>query len=191
MLLHLVASGAVASAQDTPRDSRLNRLPLSVSLPVFLAWAQGTRHLALTSGVTLSTQISASLAAGIALRSWYGNAGGQESCPLDGDCFWEQETTALALLAHTELYPLTNRLLSFRAAAGISWLREREAVGSVIHESRSWPLTLLTAVGWDLRVREHLFVTPLVELLYTGRHEPADRTSPRWIAQAGVALTVR
>jgi hypothetical protein len=191
VLFHFLASSAIASGQDVARDARLDRLPVSVSLPVFLAWAKGTRHPAVNSGVTLSTQISASAAAGITLRSWYGNAGSQESCALDGDCLWEQETTALAILAGAEIYPLPNRLLSLRAAAGISWLREREALGNVIHEARSWPLTLLTGVGWDLRVREHLFATPLLELLHTARHEPAPRTSPRWIVQAGMALTVR
>ncbi|PYU02208.1 MAG: hypothetical protein DMG34_16860 [Acidobacteria bacterium] len=191
VLFYTLASNASASAQDAAHDSRLDRLPVSVSLPVFLAWAKGTRHPAVNSGVTLSTQVSALMAVGITLRSWYGNAGNQQSCALDGDCFWEHETTALAMLIGAESYPLPNRLLSVRAAAGISWLREREAVGSVIHEARSWPLTVLTGVGWDLRVRQHLYATPLVELLHTARREPAPRTSPRWIVQVGAALTVR
>ena len=57
--------------------------------------------------------------------------------------------------------------------------------------SRSWPLTVLTATGWDIRVKGHFFATPLVEVLFTSRAEPALRTSPRWITFAGVAVTIR
>src|SRR2546425_13238015 len=78
VLFHLLASNAVASAQDAAQDARLVRLPVSVSLPLFVAWAKGTSHLALNSGVTLSAQISGLIAAGITLRSWYGNAGSQQ-----------------------------------------------------------------------------------------------------------------
>jgi len=190
-LVQVLAVSAIASAQDAPRDARRERLPISVSLPVFFAWARDVRTLGVTSGVTLSTQVSAPLAAGISLRAWQGFESGRSCGIFDGDCFWQQETAALALLSHADFYPLRARLLFFRAALGISWLREQEVLGSTIHESRSWPLTVLTGVGWDLRIRQHLFVTPLIELLANARHEPAPRTSPKWFVQTGVALTVR
>ena len=190
VLLPFLASSAAASAQSGPRDARLDRLPLSVSLPVFVAWAEGIRAMGVTSGVSLSTQISAPWALGISLRGWSGQVSGQ-SCSLSGDCLWQQQTLALSLLAHTEIYPLQGRLLFFRGAAGISWLREQEAQGSVIHESRFWPFTMSGAVGWDVHVINHVFATPLLELLPTTRGPAAPRTSPQWFVQAGVGVTVR
>jgi hypothetical protein len=190
VLLHLLARSAGASAQDGPRDARLYRLPISVSLPVFVAWAEGARTMGVTSGVSLSTHISAPLALGISFRGWSGQVSDQ-SCSLTGDCTWQQQTLALSLLAHTEVYPLQGRLVFFRGAAGISWLREQEAQGSVIHESRVWPFTVCGAVGWDAHVTNHVFATPLLELLATTRGRVAPRTSPRWFVQAGVGLTVR
>ncbi|PYP55897.1 MAG: hypothetical protein DMD44_13750 [Gemmatimonadetes bacterium] len=189
-LCPLPAAGGLASGQDSPRDARLDRLPVSVSLPVLVGWAEGSRGLGLTTGVSLSVRTSATAAAGITIRSWLGDVGAQP-CSLGGDCFWQQETTGLAFLAHADLYPFRKRLLFFRAAGGISWLREREAQGTVIHEARSWPFTLLAAVGWDARLTNHVYATPLLELLATARHEPAPRSSPPWFVQTGVALTVR
>ena len=191
-LFQLFPPSARASAQRTASDVRADRLPVSVSLPLVVGWAALAPHLGFGfSGVTLSAQVSAAANAGVTVRQWYSYLS-RESCGLNqSECALEQQTTSLALLAHVEFYPLHDALFFVRAAAGTSWLREQHAADSVIHESRSWPLTVLTAAGWDIRVKGHAFATPLVEVLATSRGEPALRTSPRWITFAGLAVTIR
>src|SRR5256886_16874610 len=91
------AAGGLASAQDSPRDARLDRLPVSVSLPVLVGWAEGSRGLGLTTGVSLSVRTSATAAAGITIRPWLGDVGGQPCCP-GGGWLLQHETTGLAFL---------------------------------------------------------------------------------------------
>ena len=191
-LLHILTANLLATAQQTSSDPRVDRLPVSVSFPVVLAWADEARNLVVgLSGVTLSTRISAPMTTGVTLRSWRGYDG-PESCPFKRDaCRLARETTALALVAHLEFYPSRNRLVFLRGGAGVSWLREQVALDSLIHESRSWPLTLLATVGWDFRLTEHVFATPLLEVIRTAGRERAPRTGAGWIVQAGAALTVR
>src|SRR5205823_772638 len=152
----LFPPSARASAQRTASDVRADRLPVSVSLPFVVGWAALAPHLGFGfSGVTLSAQVSAAANAGVTVRQWYSYLS-RESCGLNqSECALEQQTTSLALLAHVEFYPLHDALFFVRAAAGTSWLREQHAADSVIHESRSWPLTVLTAAGWDIRVKGH------------------------------------
>src|SRR2546430_10661874 len=112
------AAGGLASAQDSPPDAGLDRLPVSVSLPVLVGWAEGSRGLGLTTGVSLSVRTSATAAAGITIRSWLGDVGGQP-CSLGGDCFWQQGTTGLAFLGPPELDPFRQRLSFFPPTRGI------------------------------------------------------------------------
>ena len=191
-LFQLLALSALVSAQQTSSDARGERLPVSVSLPLLVGWAESARYLAVGfSGVTLSTQLSPPLSAGLTVRGWYGSFGPESCTPTQKNCTIEHETTSLAFLAHLEFYPLHDRLFFVRAAAGISWLRDQQAVGTVIDESRSWPLTALAGAGWDLRVKDHVFATPLLEVLGTVRGEPVPRSSPGLIVFVGVALTIR
>ena len=192
VLFQLFAPSAPASAQKATADGPVDRLPVSTSLPLVIGWAESAPHPGFGfSGVTLSARVSPTANAGISVRHWYGYVS-RESCGLNrSECAIEQQTTSLALLAHGEFYPLHDGLFFVRVAAGVSWLREQHAADSLIHESRSWPLTILTAAGWDIRVKGHFFATPLVEVLATSRTEPAPRTSPRWITFAGVAVTMR
>ena len=191
-LFQLFAPRAPAAAQRATADGPVDRLPVSVSLPLVIGWAESAPHPGFGfSGVTVSAHVSPTANAGISVRHWYGYVS-REPCGLTrSECAIGQQTTSLALLAHGEVYPLHEGLFFVRVAAGISWIREQHAADSVIHESRSWPLTVLTATGWDIRVRGHFFATPLVEVLFTSRAEPALRTSPRWITFAGVAVTIR
>ncbi len=181
-----------ASAQQVGSDRRVDGLPVSFSVPLVLAWTDRFPRLAAGfSGLSLSTRVSPPVTTGLTLRVWNGYTG-PESCTFrQTACFAEDETTVLAILAHLEFYPSPRRLIFIRGAAGVSWLREQEAVGNLIRDSRSWPFTMLAGLGWDLCLKRHLFATPLLEVLRTFLHDPAPASSARWMVQVGVALTVR
>jgi hypothetical protein len=58
-LFQLFGPNAPASAQRTASDVRVDRLPVSVSLPLVIGWAESAPHLGFGfSGVTLSAQVS-------------------------------------------------------------------------------------------------------------------------------------
>src|SRR2546423_630048 len=107
--------GELRTMQIGPVD----RLPVSVSLPLVIGWAESAPHPGFGfSGVTVSAHVSPTANAGISVRHWYGYVS-REPCGLTrSECAIGQQTTSLALLAHGEVYPLHEGLFFVRVAAG-------------------------------------------------------------------------
>src|SRR2546430_11022175 len=140
-LFQLFAPRAPA-AQRTTADSPMDRLPVSVSLPLVIGWAESAPHPGFGfSGVTVSAHVSPTANAGISVRHWYGYVS-REPCGLTrSECAIGQQTTSLALLAHGEFYPLHGGLFFVRVAAGVSGVPEQNAPHTAIPETPTWPLT--------------------------------------------------
>src|SRR5256885_12490685 len=125
-LFQLFAPRAPAAAQRATADRPVDRLPVSVSLPLVIGWAESAPHPGFGfSGVTVSAHVSPTANAGISVRHWYGYVS-RERCGLTrSECAIGQQTTSLALLAHGEVYPLHEGLFFVRVAAGINSGPER------------------------------------------------------------------
>src|SRR2546430_16782364 len=149
-LFQLFAPRAPA-AQRTTADSPMDRLPVSVSLPLVIGWAESAPHPGFGfSGVTVSAHVSPTANAGISVRHWYGYVS-REPCGLTrSECAIGQQTTSLALLAHGEFYPLHGGLFFVRVAAGVSRRPGPNAPALGIYQSPSRAPTLLPATGWGI-----------------------------------------
>jgi hypothetical protein len=189
-LIHLV--GAVnyqAFSQEPESDIRITELPVSISAPVFIYWDKDSRgNRGYSWGGTVSALITKAINVGISIRA-SGSASGRKIATDEWRLY--EQTENMSYLIHANWYPSRKHLIFLRMAGGVSSVYEQDAVWSYIKESRSWPATLLTGVGWDLRIAHHFYITPLLEYIRIFHHEPSLRTTKHWLIKLGLGITIR
>src|SRR2546421_12821950 len=96
-LFQLFAPRAPAAAQRATAAGPVDRLPVSVSLPLVIGWAESAPHPGFGfSGVTVSAHVSPTANAGISVRPWDGYARRQPAGPTPTECATEHTPASLA-----------------------------------------------------------------------------------------------
>jgi hypothetical protein len=144
----------------------------------------------LTFAGTASFRVSDRLAIGLAIRPWTAGLARDECSLTSSECLVIEDTKAIAVLPQVTFPIFRNSLLFGRLGVGPAYLSESEARGAVILVRYSWSPTFLAAVGSDLRVTHHVFVTPSIELMRSFLDDDALSTSSAWQIRLGLGLTV-
>lgn len=189
VLFLLPRTTAICQEQEVSRES--DQFLVSLSVPVFIALGPDTDFIGGAFGGTGSVRLTPRIWLGVSVRFW-GTLVTLSDCSLfESRCLIQEETSATAVLTHADWFPFGELGAFLRSAAGVSYVREQAAAGAVFVEDRSWLATFLFGFGWDVRIRRHLHMTPLVEFLLPFVPESAARSTNEWELQFGIAATVR
>lgn len=190
LLLALIGASLPASAFSQTDDLQPGELPVSMTFTTVYSVAPENSTETVIFGGTVTYRVSRVVGVGLGLRVWWA-AFGTASCAMDArQCDLTEELDALAGFAMARLSPFDTRRVYFRLGAGLTHLREQSVPGFVMRQTTSWPFTLLGGVGSDLRLLNHFYLSPSVELIRSFVSDEALSVSPGWIWQFGLGLTV-
>jgi hypothetical protein len=186
----LLALTPARAALCQPNDARPSELPVSMTISTVYSVALENHTESILFGGTVTYQVSDVVGLGVGLRVWWA-ALGSAGCRIDERrCDLTEELDAIAGLLVARLDPLRTRFVYFHLGAGLTHLREQSVPGFVIRQTISLPFTLLGGVASDLRMLDHFYVSPSVELIRSFVGEDALSVSPGWIVQFGLGVTV-
>ena len=184
-------AGTEAGEESIPEISQTVELPISARFPILLTWCSDARAPGISGGATGTVRLSRRLGVGVSIRSWGAQCSPEECDILASECWVVHQTYAIANLAHVEVCPLGTHRVFVTAGGGVSFVREQHGSRYMIRERRSWLGTLMIGIGWDLRLGNHVYLSPLMEYLRVFRDEGAACTTKADRLSAGLAFTIR
>jgi hypothetical protein len=188
--LFLLTRTASAASFEAAEEGRQSDLPVTITVPGMIYWTSGVHGIGFAPGLSGTVRLTRSVGVGLSLRLWPFQSHA-EWRPSGYDESYHYRTLAISYLPHFQWYPFVDRFIFFRFGVGVSFISENVGFSTLVLENRFWPVTFFTGIGYDLRIRDHLFITPMFEFIGTEGEISNRADVPWWWTDVGLGITVR